>query len=211
MTGSRSCCTRRRASWCRLQCFFQLPFRQRERAEPAEVHALSPEIFHLRNLQGGFVSLPRIVVLAACTERISELGAQRGPQPLHPVARREATDDVDPFPRVPRRQVEPAPDVEASTQPSENHGSAVARHIAEPGENRLEHRNRQVDLPLVEQLLAALSFGDIPCVGDIDARLRPRTRRRGVHLPRRRRARAFFVFVTFHGPVSPAALVGRPL
>ena len=66
------------------------------------------------------------------------------------------------FPQVLHREVGATADVEASTQPSENHGPAVARRIAEPGENGFEDLRRLAYLTLVQQLLATLALGDVP-------------------------------------------------
>ena len=59
----------------------QLSFRQRERAEPAQVYTLAPEVVQfLGNLEGRFVCLPRVAVVATGAKRIAELRTQRAPQ-----------------------------------------------------------------------------------------------------------------------------------
>ena len=117
----------------------------------AQVHALAAEVLQfLGNLQRRFVCLPRVGVLAAGAERIPELRTQRAPQGFHSVARRELADDIHRFPHAPHREVGPTAHVEASTQPSENHGPAVARRIAESSQNGLEDLRRLVEPALVQ-------------------------------------------------------------
>ena len=56
----------------------ELSFCQRERAEPAQIYALAPEVAQfLANLQSRFIRLPGIAVLAAGAKRIPELRPQR--------------------------------------------------------------------------------------------------------------------------------------
>ena len=77
------------------QRLLQLSFRQRERAELGQVHALAPEVFQfLGDFQGRFVRLLRVAVLAGGAKRIPELRPQRAPQAFHAVAWREPADDI---------------------------------------------------------------------------------------------------------------------
>lgn len=154
------------------QRLLELAFRQRERAQPAQLYALASKVLQfLGNLQRRFVGFPRVAVLAAGTQRIPELRTQRAPQAFHAIAWREPADDVDRVPHVPDREIGLAGHVEASTQPSQNHSPAVARRIAEPGENALEHLGRLAHLTLVQQLLATFALRDVPRLRAVLARL----------------------------------------
>ena len=144
-------------------CLFRFPFRQRDGAETAEVHALRPEIFQfLGDFQSRFVRPPGIGVLTAGAKRIPELRTQRAPQGFHSVARRQLANDIDRLAHVAHRELGPTAHMEASAQPAENHRRAVARRIAESSQNRLEHLPRLLEPALVEQPLAPLGIGDIP-------------------------------------------------
>ena len=51
----------------------EVAFRQRERAEPPQVYTLTPEVVQfLGNLEGRFVCLPRVAVVATGAKRIAE-------------------------------------------------------------------------------------------------------------------------------------------
>src|SRR4030095_17115967 len=71
-----------------------------------------------------------------------------------PCVARHPADDIQPRPKALHRQVEAAAEVEASTQPSENHRPAVARRIVAPGEDGFEDLRRLAYMTLIQQLLA---------------------------------------------------------
>jgi hypothetical protein len=101
---------------------FRFPFRQRDGAEMAEVHALRPEVLQLLgDLQSRLVRPPGIGVLTAGAEGIPELRTQRAPQGFHAVARRQLANDIDRVAHVAHGELGPTGHMEASAQPAENH------------------------------------------------------------------------------------------
>ena len=148
------------------QRLLQISLRQRNCAEPAQVHTLGAAVFQLLgNLQRRFVGLLCLAVLAAGAERVPELRAQRAPQPFHSVAGREPAGDTHRFPQMCHGQIGLPAHVEASAEPAENDRSAVTRRLAEPGENRLEDVRRPAHVTLLQQPLATFAFGDVPRLG----------------------------------------------
>jgi hypothetical protein len=145
------------------QRLLQRSFGQGECAQTGQLDALAAKIVQLLgNLEGRSVGFSRLAVLAPGAERIAKLRAQRAPQALHPIARREPADDRHRIPHIAHRKVGPPPEVKASTQPPENHRPFVARRIAESREDGFENLPRLFDPTVVQQLLAAHSFTDVP-------------------------------------------------
>src|SRR5882757_6474645 len=68
--------------------------------------------------------------------------------------------------------------VKASSQPPHNHRPRVAWVLAEPGEEASENVSCSVSLPAGEQMLAMLTFGDVPLWSRLLDRSRPRSERR---------------------------------
>ena len=147
------------------QRLLQFPFRQREDAKTAQLHALRlPVLQFVGDLQGRFVGLFCLAVPAAGAERIAEIRAQRAPQTFHAIAGWQAADDVNRLPHALHGGNGPIPQLLTAAEPAEDHCAAVAWRFADANEKGLEDFGGLDHVPLVEQLLATFTLGDIPHV-----------------------------------------------